>query len=353
MFFHPCEQDLSPEVAQLCSDRHVVLKSILDRYTRDITVFDLGAVDQGYHTFRIALNSQFDSTCIMMEHNDTHNGMRASTLLKLCDETPDLNNMILLEKKISPRELEILGLCEHFDVILAFDVLERFGDAWQQAAQAIIGLGDNIIFHTAVSDDDDPVYKQRVQKFQEYLVSHQPTMFPLTVPLRGLAGAGEDDQEEECLDDEGDTHENDFLDEEKTAPSREITLFWVQKWRETLAIPCWRRYREVKSFKGRFKIYSTWESKGLYKKLEKVTYPWIRGLNAYNFVLLNGTFPHPMTLREEVLRLSHVQHNDFKLANMLVQGTTMHLFDFYDARMGRFNKMIHKKRLRVTLKLLQ
>ncbi|MFA6262808.1 MAG: hypothetical protein WCW33_04610 [Candidatus Babeliales bacterium] len=131
-----------------CQRCYEAIKPILDRYKRPITVLDLGA-GQGYFTFRIA--HDYNSTCVMTEDN---NGPlpQADHLLKLCHANAQLQNIVLLNKRMSLQELEKLADCEHFDVILAFDYIDHNAYGWKQRANAILRMGDTIFIQAPWSE---------------------------------------------------------------------------------------------------------------------------------------------------------------------------------------------------------
>ncbi|MFA6534705.1 MAG: hypothetical protein WCS92_00445 [Candidatus Babeliales bacterium] len=138
------------------------IKPILDQYKRPITVLDLGA-GQGYFTFRIA--HDYDSTCIMVEDNGD-SFRQADQLLELCHLNSNLQNIVLLNKRMSLQELQKLADCEHFDVILAFDYINPKDRNWKQRVNAILRLGDNIFIQTPWSNvSEENMVKRSVVEF--------------------------------------------------------------------------------------------------------------------------------------------------------------------------------------------
>ena len=130
-----------------CQSRYNAIKNVLKDFKRPITVLDIGAAE-GYMSFRIA--NDFDSTCVMIADP----GTLGKVLPKLCRLNSDLDNIILLSKRINVQELEILSQCEHFDVVLALNVLHHFSkDTWKRAAEAILSLGDYVIIETPPVED--------------------------------------------------------------------------------------------------------------------------------------------------------------------------------------------------------
>lgn len=130
---------------QICYE---VIKPFLDKYKRPITVLDLGA-KHGYFSFRIAHN--YDCTCVMIEDNEG-SYRRADEFLGLCHLKSSLQNIVLLNKKMTLQEIEKLADCEHFDVVLAFDYIDQENGNWIQIIDAILRLGNNIFIQAQSSN---------------------------------------------------------------------------------------------------------------------------------------------------------------------------------------------------------
>ena len=93
------------------------------KYDRPFTVLDLGAGDG---TISMALAQEFpDSVFVMLERNIGLDQKKASTLLEHLEEEESPSNLVLLNKSINVKEIETLSKTEHFDIILAFDFLQR------------------------------------------------------------------------------------------------------------------------------------------------------------------------------------------------------------------------------------
>src|SRR5436190_235753 len=79
-----------------------------------------------------------DAVCVMIEANSYRYPHMGDQLLGICKANKKLNNIIFLNKQFSPKELAHLSDCEHFDVILALNIFEQFGNHWQEAVDAIL-----------------------------------------------------------------------------------------------------------------------------------------------------------------------------------------------------------------------
>ena len=128
-----------------CQKRYELIDSVLQQYNRPFTMLDIGAA-QGYYSFRTAYDYP-ESVCVMIEGNNPAYPMAGSQLLSLC-RANNLDNTIFLNKKIVPGDLQRLSECEHFDVVLAMNIIHWFPNNWRQVADAILNMGDNIIIET-------------------------------------------------------------------------------------------------------------------------------------------------------------------------------------------------------------
>ena len=130
-----------------CASRYEAIKTVLGRYNRPFTILDIGA-SEGYFSFRTI--SDYDATAVMIEDPDCRNGF----LQKLCAANTDSNQKIDLRfKKVTANELAELAETEHFDVVLAMNVIHHFDADWNKAYEAIKKLGDNIIIETPPDGD--------------------------------------------------------------------------------------------------------------------------------------------------------------------------------------------------------
>ena len=93
-----------------CAHRYKAIKKVLKNFNRPITVLDIGAAE-GYMSLRLA--HDFDATCVMIADPKT----LGFYLPNLCEYNSDLDNTIVLHRRISIEELEHLSECEHFDIV--------------------------------------------------------------------------------------------------------------------------------------------------------------------------------------------------------------------------------------------
>ena len=126
------EHDESPlKVSDVSSQevRYAVIQTLLNRYKRPFTMVDVGA-DNGYCSLRAARDYK-DSVFVMIEGDEQERPFMGTQLQSICSCNEDLHNIIFLNRAVAAVDLQRLGECEHFDVVLALDVVNRFGQNWR------------------------------------------------------------------------------------------------------------------------------------------------------------------------------------------------------------------------------
>jgi SAM-dependent methyltransferase len=136
---------------------------VFESTAKPCRVLDFGA-NLGYFSFRIA--TEFDATVVMIDESEE--------LRDLCI-TNNLSSTVYLRRHCSASDLDFLGKLEHFDVVLALNVLHHF-KAWRRAVDAVLALGDRVVIQTPGADDllanDSLIARQLVT----YLLSLSPTL---------------------------------------------------------------------------------------------------------------------------------------------------------------------------------
>lgn len=285
-----------------CEIRYPNIKKILDGYKRPFTVLDIGA-SEGYFSLRIA--AEYDCTCIMIE------GDKTLLLPQICQLNKRLDNVVVLEKFITPQDLKELGECEHFDLVLAFNVIHQMKDGWKDSIDYLLTLGDNILIETPPPGCRTAANSYTLPLIEEYLSKNKHGKVVATVPRYGRPGLPSPDQK----------YSN-------------VYLFQMNK--NVLQKPAWG------SPNNRFyAVNSTLEQKTLYKPRIDKTITWKKGINLWTFKNMNGVYPSKDVIKNEILRLSEFPHGDFMPWNMIIQGTNLDLIDWEDnnipAHMHKFD----------------
>lgn len=275
-----------------CQVSEKIIYELLDKYERPFTVLDIGA-SEGYFSIKIA--GKYDCVCTMIE------GDSKNQLPLVAQLNTNLNNLIVLEKQITAEELEKLCTCEHFDVVIAFNVLHHFKDKWKKAAKAILNLGDYIFIETPPSDCRVAANKDIIPLINEYLKTRPEGSIIGKTPRYGREGKHDANQ-------------------------KYSNIFQFSMHKNVLQKPTWDSY-----FNRYYGIASNFKEKFLLKPREEKMYiPWIPGINLWTFKHLNGVFPQNDLIKKEIKRLSSYHHGDFFPWNMIVQGKTIELIDWDD-----------------------
>ena len=274
-----------------CEIRYPNIKKILDQYQRPFTVLDIGA-SEGYFSLRIA--REYDCTCVMLE------GDKTLLLPQICGLNKQRDNVVVLEKFITPQDLKELGECEHFDLVLAFNVVHQLKDKWKETIDALLTLGDHVLIETPPPGCRTSANKENLPLIEAYLSQNPSGKVVDRVPRYGRPGLPGPDQK----------YSNVYLFE----MHKNILL------KPTWGSPNLRFYA----------INSNFKEKTLYKPRIDKTLPWKRGINLWTFKYLNGVYPAENVIHQEIKRLSTFAHGDFLPWNMIVQGNNLELIDWED-----------------------
>lgn len=124
-----------------CPFRYEAIKTIISKYNRPIKILDLGA-NNGYFSLRIA--HDFQALCVMIDVSDR--------LCEICKLNNEISNVIYLKKQLSLEDLKLLNKNEHFDVVLALNIIHHM-QPWEEILNTIFELGDTVIIETPPAND--------------------------------------------------------------------------------------------------------------------------------------------------------------------------------------------------------
>lgn len=292
-----------------CDIRYANITKILDNYKRPFTVLDIGA-SEGYFSLRIAKDYMDKCTCVMIE------GDKTLHLPEICKINKNLTNLVVLEKFITPKDLQALGECEHFDVVLAFNIVHQLKDQWKETIDALLTLGDHILIETPPPGCRTAANKENLPLIEEYLAQHKHGSVIGKVPRYGRPGLPSPDQ-------------------------KYSNVYWFNMYKNVLPKPTWL------SPNTRFyAINSNFLEKTMYKPRINKTIDWKRGINLWTFKYLNGVYPARQIIHQEIKRLATFAHGDFVPWNMVIQGNNLELIDWEDNNMPSY---MHKYDTCITL----
>lgn len=275
-----------------CDKREPYIDDLLNKYERPFTVLDIGS-SQGYFSIKIAINYPH-AHCVMIEGDATNK------LPQICELNSSLHNLVVLEKFITVEELRELGQCEHFDVVLAFNVIHHFKGRWQEAIDALLTLGDNILIETPPIGCHTAANSSIIPLIVQYLDEHTPAQVIGKVPRYGRLGLPGPDQ-------------------------KYANLYLAQMHKNVLPKSTWGT-----SHLRYYAIHSTFAEKTLFKPRINKIITWKPGINLWTFKYLNGVYPYRSHINQEIQRLAKLPHGDFVPWNMIVQGDHLELIDWDD-----------------------
>lgn len=300
--------NIPPTNGQQPEKRYEIIDQFLDQYKRPFTMLDLGAA-QGYHSLLSAWKHP-ESVFVMVEGNNAAYRHMGDQLLTICKHNNKLNNIVHLNKQIIISDLVSLSECEHFDVILALNVIHWLGNNWRQAVDVICSLGDNIIIETPPA-----VESKKAEQIINYLINKGAELIAY-VPRHHT-------------------------------PNSKAPMFLVRnKSVRKLARPTWlvnRQSYEVESdfYKKKFKKIDAGQ---------EVVTDWIPGINLITFKMYNGAYPLVDTLKQQITLLKDEEHTDWNPNNFIVQGNSLKMIDYNSSfcahyatkprLYGKFNNML-------------
>jgi len=278
------EGELDVEGERECASRYAVVAEVLAEFDRPFTLLDLGAAD-GY--FGIRASQDFDCVSVLVDPNPA--------LPPLCARNPS-GKTIVLSRQVTIEDIERMASCEHFDVVLALNILHHFPDP-DRVVSAVMSLGDRTIVETPPLDDvgacGQPVIPRLYEELSSRggrLLTHSPShvsdsMRPMWV-----------------------------FDTPKTSIDRS----YIDQ-PENLAL-------------GPVRIESTATTKRLTLGRKGEERDWIPGINLRTYQHLEGAHP-PLDAIEGMIRnvrLPEPRHGDVRPWNFILDGERVHLIDGRD-----------------------
>ena len=100
------------------------------KFNRPISVLDLGAAE-GYFTFR--LSEDFSGVFVAVENNPQRK------LLELCIKNNN-RNILLLDKQMNLKHLKHLKEVQHFDIVLALNIIHHFDEPFQDVLETLVSM---------------------------------------------------------------------------------------------------------------------------------------------------------------------------------------------------------------------
>ena len=284
-----------------CASRYEAIKKQLEPFDRPFTVLDIGA-NLGYFSFRIAHDFP-NAVCVLIE------SQYADWLLKLAKEN-GLDNIIVLRNQVGAEILGKLADCEHFDVVLALNVIHHIGDVPNTIA-AVERLGEAVIIETPSPEDRGSCGKKHLKSIYDHV---DTKYFHLGNFSRHTS---------------------------KTAKS----ILGINRTRKTgLVKKYWDSRGSGQAGIDRISITSNdsvkrYRNARFTQKGEVVEErDWLAGINLRTFQYLDGIFPDHSHIVEQLSSLDITNHGDVAPWNVVISGKSLHLIDGADQRHQKVSK---------------
>ena len=268
--------------SRLSEERYSAVKSVLSNYKRKFTLLDIGA-NCGYFGIRSAYD--FGCVSVMVEAAES------------CGEVVRANNIpgtMYLHRRLSIKDLKDLRECEHFDVVLALNIIHHMSD-WKAAAEHILDLGDNVIIETPAKDDKGACNYNHIPHIHSWLS---------TKPHYELGSF-------------------------KSHVSNTRRPMWLFENKRTGLTAPFIGFPLDKREPGWLTINSDFNKKEVIKGTDPVR-DWIPGINLVTFWKLNGMHPNRNHVVNMVRKFKTDRpHGDIRPWNFIFDGVSLNLIDFF------------------------
>ena len=148
-------------------ERYEEIFKFCKQFNRPISVLDLGAAE-GYFTFRLA--EDFSGVFIAVESNPERK------LLELCVKNNN-HKVLLLDKQMNLKNLKNLKEVQHFDIVLALNIIHHFDEPFQDVLDTLVSMSSFCFMeHPNPLENDSTKNSQRLEKEKLKLDSFEPIL---------------------------------------------------------------------------------------------------------------------------------------------------------------------------------
>lgn len=271
-----------------CADRYAVIREVVARYSRPVTVWDLGA-NRGYFGLRLA--SEFPQAVVVLVES-------RPDLQQSC-EANGLPNVIAMTHRMSVEDLKQLARCVHADVVLALNVLHHVEDP-VAAYKSVAGMGRDIVIETPGRGDTGSAHYAAAQRLLDRIEADAPVLlaeFPSHVTPGVWRPLFHVERDKTAL-------KHGYVYGERVRPRGPHQA---------------RAHRIDCDHAAKTITYAGGESRA-----------WHPGVNLWNWLQLGGSYPSRTVVAQavrEAFDAMPTPHGDFRPWNLILQGSRVAVID--------------------------
>ena len=277
-------------------DRYEEIFKFCKKFNRPISVLDLGAAE-GYFTFR--LSEDFSGVFIAVESDSQRN------LLDSCQKNNN-RNILLLEKQMNLKSLKNLKEVQHFDIVLALNIVHHFDEPFQDVIDTLVSMSSFCFFeHPNSLENSATKNSHRLKNEKLNLEKFEPQLL--------------------------NTNESGLGDSTNKKLQRSMWLLKNTK-SKTIDRP-WRgtqKYNDEFGPDTQIDIKSNFDEIVIDYSLRDESRPWIQGIDLRTFLENNGVYPTNDDILNLIDNMKVDNARDLGPHNLILNGHELFAIDQND-----------------------
>ena len=282
------------------------------KFNRPISVLDLGAAE-GYFTFR--LSEDFSGVFVAVENNPQRK------LLELCIKNNN-PNILLLDKQMNLKHLKHLKEVQHFDIVLALNIIHHFEEPFQDILETLVSMSSFCFMeHPNSLEDNSTKNSHRLKTEKLRLEKFKPKLLN-----KNQSGLGNSSNQK-----------------------LERGMWLLENTKPKTIDRGWRgssRYNEQFGPNNEINIKSNFDEINVDYSLREEKRNWIHGIDLRTFLENNGVYP----TNDEIIHLIDTMNvddaQDLGPHNLILNGKQLFPIDQND----KFDDVNTKEKLKAFLK---
>ena len=282
------------------------------KFNRPISVLDLGAAE-GYFTFR--LSEDFSGVFVAVENNPQRK------LLELCIKNNN-RNILLLDKQMNLKHLKHLKEVQHFDIVLALNIIHHFDEPFQDVLETLVSMSSFCFMeHPNSLEDNSTKNSHRLKTEKLRLEKFKPKL--LNKNQSGLGNSSNQKLERDMW----------LLENTK---SKTIDRGWRGS----------SRYNEQFGPNNEINIKSNFDEINVDYSLREEKRNWIHGIDLRTFLENNGVYPTNDEIIDLIDTMNVDDAQDLGPHNLILNGKQLFPIDQND----KLDDVNTKEKLKAFLK---